>query len=69
MYGNQVLYAGGRGAIVVRFVAHSTRNIIRGDGAALKNINLDIESAAMGDNFFVLGGKLRERGFLCQARS
>ena len=49
----QVLFAGGRGAIVRRFVASGTRDVISEDGGALKNIDLDIEAAAMGLDFLI----------------
>jgi hypothetical protein len=59
VYNDKVLWAGGRGAMVVKFTADTTyfrRHRISKHGQALKNIDLRILSCAMGTNYFVLGG-------------
>ena len=61
MYGNKLLMAGGRGAVVSEFVpdpigfnrhGHTQTQL----HAPLKQIDLKIDACAMGDSFFVLGG-------------
>jgi len=60
LYENNVLWAGGRGAMVVKMTADRNfyrRHRIAQEGSALANIDLRIIACAMGDmNWFVLSG-------------
>ena len=60
LYENNVLWAGGRGAMVVKMTADRNfyqRHRIAQEGSALTNIDLRIIACAMGDmNWFVLSG-------------